>query len=301
MRFTPAVAIVENHSQLKARINMITEFDPKRIGYSVLAAGLLVAVSAVAFTQPKTSATVAPVSVAPVDEATIVSSTARMPAAAQAAPRVLLAQAPKPTKESPAVEAAKSQESESALIYKRKQSVEAASGVANVGSDKDGIPLSTLIENVARQTKKSFVVDPRFKNIRVSLIGQRPDQMSYANLLSILRVNNATAVETNGFVNVVAVSDARSMPLPIADAKSDFPEDQWVSRTYSLQGLCAMTMIPMLRPLVPQYAHLAADSVSNSLLLADTFGNSKRLGKIIDEMESRAAGKCGQKPVPTKE
>ena len=51
--------VVESHSQLKTRINMIAQFKPHRIVHSIFAVVLLMAVTSVAVTQPKSGQTAA--------------------------------------------------------------------------------------------------------------------------------------------------------------------------------------------------------------------------------------------------
>src|SRR5262245_53781468 len=74
----------------------------------------------------------------------------------------------------------------------------AANTVPPIGND--GIMLSALIKFVSQSTKKSFVIDPRLSPIRVNLIGQDPQKLSFAELLTVLRMNGATAIETNGLI-----------------------------------------------------------------------------------------------------
>jgi len=61
----------------------------------------------------------------------------------------------------------------------------------------------------------------------------------------------------------------------------------------------ASMLVPVLRPLLPQQAHMVAMPCTNTLLLVDTFANVKRVEKIVSAMDTGEAfkpEKCGWSP-----
>lgn len=73
----------------------------------------------------------------------------------------------------------------------------------------------------------------------------------------------------------------------------------WNAATSSVP---APLLVPILRPLIPQFGHLAASKCTNDLILVDRFANTKRLESIIqalDTGEPYKPEKCGE-PAPTR-
>ena len=164
-----------------------------------------------------------------------------------------------------------------------------------------GVPIIKLIEIVARKTSKKFVLDPRV-HAQVQLVGGDLNRIGYAELLTILHVYGYAAVESGDFVLVVPNSDIRAMPVPTLSGKETFPEYQYVSAVIPVTKLPAPSLVPILRPLVPTYGQLAAETCSNSLLMIDTYANIRRIESLIkalDVGETYKPPKCeppGPKP-----
>jgi len=47
----------------------------------------------------------------------------------------------------------------------------------------------------------------------------------------------------------------------------------------------AAQLVPILRPLLPQYAHLAALPYENTLLIVDRYANVKRIEAIVKALD----------------
>jgi general secretion pathway protein D len=58
-------------------------------------------------------------------------------------------------------------------------------------------------------------------------------------------------------------------------------DDEMVSRVIQMNTMSAPQIVPILRPLLPQYAHLAALPEQNVLLIVDRYANVKRLTEIV--------------------
>lgn len=46
-----------------------------------------------------------------------------------------------------------------------------------------------------------------------------------------------------------------------------------------------MQLVPLLRPMIPQYGHLAALPCVNKLIMTDTFANIRRMEAVIDSLD----------------
>jgi general secretion pathway protein D len=59
-----------------------------------------------------------------------------------------------------------------------------------------------------------------------------------------------------------------------------------VSRFKPLKNASAPQLIPILRPMIAQYGHLAAIPGTNTLMMSDHFDNVRRLEGIIRKLDS---------------
>jgi general secretion pathway protein D len=162
--------------------------------------------------------------------------------------------------------------------------------------DYQSIDISELVERVAKRTGKQFIMDPRVR-AGIPLVGLDVAQIDYPRLLAILTVHQFGAYESNGVVKIVPDAIARQLPIPVtAEISSKTLDDEYVTVMYQAKNMCAAHSVPVLRPLMPQAAHLAAFPQANTLLIADRAANARR---IIDMAERLDKGTpSGQKCPP---
>ncbi|KGE05379.1 type II secretion system secretin GspD [Pseudohaliea rubra] len=148
--------------------------------------------------------------------------------------------------------------------------------------------IQELIQFVAEVTGTTIVVDPAVKG-KVKVVSSRPVNRSelYDLFLSILDVHGYTAVRSGEVVRVIQSKDARSASLPVEDA-SGRVSDEYVTQVIRLDNISAAKLIPVLRPLVPQQAHMAAYAPSNAIIISDTAANIRRMVDIIQRMDRSA-------------
>ncbi|MBT3411434.1 MAG: type II secretion system secretin GspD [Halieaceae bacterium] len=151
--------------------------------------------------------------------------------------------------------------------------------------------IQELIEFVAEVTGTTIVVDPAVKG-KVKVVSSKPvskDEL-YDLFLSILEVHGYTAVRSGGVVRVIQSKDARSSPVSVAD---DGPRgsDEYMTQVIRLDNISAAKLIPVLRPLVPQQAHMAAYAPSNAIIISDVSANIDRIKDIIQRMDRSAVQK----------
>ncbi len=147
--------------------------------------------------------------------------------------------------------------------------------------------IQEVIKFVADITGKTMVVDPRVKG-RVKVISS--ERMNREELYSffraILEVHDFTLVEVGDVVRIIPLKDARSSPLPVADAGS--VRDGFVTEVIQLSNIAAAKVLPVLRPLVPQHSHLAAYDPSNAIVISDTAANIARIRDLIERIDKAA-------------
>src|SRR5277367_3618015 len=146
---------------------------------------------------------------------------------------------------------------------------------SNTDTQTPGVAIDKLIEAVAHRTGKRFVLDPRV-HAQMQFVGEDLNRLTYPELLTILPIYGFTAVESGGYVLVVPQTNIRVMPLPQVSGKEAYPDSEYVSIVIRLTKVPAGSLVPILRPLLPPYAHLAAAPCSNSLLMIDTYANVRR-------------------------
>jgi general secretion pathway protein D len=134
-----------------------------------------------------------------------------------------------------------------------------------------------------------MVVDPNVKG-KVRVISSKPVSQAelYDLFLSILDVQGYTAVRSGQVIRIVPSKDARSSPVPIMEDQAAIGNDEYVTQVIRLDNISAAKLIPVLRPLVPQQAHMAAYAPSNAIIISDIRSNIGRIVDIIERMDRSA-------------
>ena len=142
--------------------------------------------------------------------------------------------------------------------------------------------IRTIVEAVSEVTGKNFVIDPRVK-AQVTMLSSTPmsPDAFYATFLSILQVHGFIAVPAGDVIKILPDANARQVP----GATSSSGGDQIVTLTVMLRNVGAAQLVPILRPLIPQYGHLAAHPASNMLIISDRGANVDRLRRIISRID----------------
>ena len=149
--------------------------------------------------------------------------------------------------------------------------------------------IQEFIKFVADVTGTTMVVDPNVKG-KVRVISSKPVSQAelYDLFLSILDVQGYTAVRSGQVIRIVPSKDARSSPVPIMEDQAAVGNDEYVTQVIRLDNISAAKLIPVLRPLVPQQAHLAAYAPSNAIIISDIRSNIGRIVDIIERMDRSA-------------
>ncbi len=148
--------------------------------------------------------------------------------------------------------------------------------------------IQELIKFVAEATDTTIVVDPKVKG-KVKVISNKPvssDEL-YNLFLSILDVHGFTAIRTGDIIRVRPSKDARSAPVRVSEDAAG-TTDEYTTQVIQLDNISAAKLIPVLRPLVPQQAHMAAYAPSNAIIISDVEANITRIRSIIDQMDRSA-------------
>lgn len=157
------------------------------------------------------------------------------------------------------------------------------------------VELAPVLQRVTRVSNKRFLVDGRV-GPRIYLAGVDENDVTYPVLLSILRANGLAAFESEGRVNIIPDADIRFHAPIVTSDDADIPADEFVTRVVTVNNVGAAFLIPILRPLLPQSAHLAAMMDSNRIVIMDRYGNVKRITDIIRSLDVAAPRTVTQAP-----
>ncbi len=145
--------------------------------------------------------------------------------------------------------------------------------------------INSLIATVGEITGRNFIVDPRVKG-KVTVLSSSPmspDEL-YGVFLAVLQVHGFAAVPAGPVIKIVPEVGAKQDGGSFFDF-SGLADDEIVTRVIEIQNVPAAQLVPILRPLVPQYGHLAAYSPSNMLIISDRAANVERLTQIIRRID----------------
>ena len=151
-----------------------------------------------------------------------------------------------------------------------------------------GADIHALIATVSELTGRNFVIDPRVKGT-VTVVSSAPTDRDalYDVFLSILKVHGFTAIPSGNVTKIVPDVTAKSEAGPVGGAQEKSVTDAIVTVVVPLQHVQSTNLVPILRPLLPQQAHLAAHPDSNTLIVADSASNVDRLMRVIRKIDRK--------------
>jgi general secretion pathway protein D len=164
-----------------------------------------------------------------------------------------------------------------------------ASQAQEVNFDFEDADLRAVIQAVAEFTGRNFLVDPRVQG-RVTVVAPTPltEEQAYQVFQSVLEVNGFVTVEADGATKIVPAEEGKSRDTNVFEDDPQANLDDIQTRVLHLTYVNPERLVPILRPLVPAYGHMAADSESSSLIITDRAANVDRLVSIINRLDRPA-------------
>ena len=142
-----------------------------------------------------------------------------------------------------------------------------------------------FVAQVAEITGRTFVVDPRLKgNVTVISSSSMDKDAVYALFLSVLRVHNFTAIESGSVIRIEQQATGKQSPGSDGALNQVAPEEL-VTRVVAAQNVDSAELVKILRPLIPQYGHIAAVATPNVVIISDHADNILRLRKMIEQID----------------
>src|SRR6187455_3391653 len=146
--------------------------------------------------------------------------------------------------------------------------------------------IGQVIEAVAAATGKTIIPDPRVR-AQVTMLSQTPmtPDAFYEAFLALLSVHQFVAVESGGIIKIVPDANARQMPNIDLPSRVKSGSDELITQVIAVHNVNAAQLVPVLRPLMPQAAHMAAYPNGNILILSDRASNVSRVMRIIERID----------------
>jgi len=144
----------------------------------------------------------------------------------------------------------------------------------------------SVITEVSQETGKNFVVDPRVSG-KISLISSKPLKQSevYQVFLSVLGLLGYSAIPSGNVIKIVPNMESGEQATTIASNQFPGRGDEVVVRVIPLQNVSASQLIPVLRPMLPQWSNISAYTPGNVIILLGRASNLDRIHSIIEDVD----------------
>ncbi len=145
--------------------------------------------------------------------------------------------------------------------------------------------IQEFVAQIAAITGRTFVVDPRVKGKVTVISNASLDEAGiYELFLSVLRVHGFAAIEAGEVVRIQQQTLAKQSGSPL-DSAQEISGEQLVTRVIAAQYVASAELVKTLRPMIPQYGHIAAVTQPNVVIISDHAANIVRLMQIIARID----------------
>jgi len=151
--------------------------------------------------------------------------------------------------------------------------------------------IRAVIAEVSRVTGKNFVIDPRVQG-KVSIVSSTPmsNHELYQIFLSVLQVSGYAAIPNGAIIKILPNIDAKTQSSDLLSEMRHPPQgDDMMVAVVPVHYVPADQLVPVLRPLMPQWSNVSAYAPSNMLILSGRANNIKSLAHIIKQVDSSSA------------
>ena len=148
----------------------------------------------------------------------------------------------------------------------------------------------SVINEVSQETGKNFVVDPRV-NGKITLVSSKPLQKNevYQVFLSVLGLLGYSAIPSGNVVKIVPNMESGEQATAVASNQSPGKGDEIVVRVFPLQNVSATQLVPVLRPLLPQWSNVSSYAPGNVLIVLGRASNLERILSIIQDVDKASS------------
>ena len=157
--------------------------------------------------------------------------------------------------------------------------------------------LGLLVDALAEKNDIKIIYPESLNNLILKSFIFTPESISYSELLTILNVHNYAMYKEGEIYLVKAKKYIRSSSIPLYTEGEKYYPSEVITKAIYTKNVCVSTLMPLLRPLVPQHVHFAGSNAVGAILITDIFSNIQRLESIIVDIDSRTKKqkKCANK------
>ncbi|CAM3088123.1 type II protein secretion LspD [Legionella steigerwaltii] len=151
--------------------------------------------------------------------------------------------------------------------------------------------IRAVIAEVSRVTGKNFVIDPRVQG-KISIVSSTPmnNNELYQVFLSVLQVSGYAAIPNGAIIKIIPNIDAKTQSPDLLNEIRHPPQgDDMMVAVVPVHYVPAEQLVPVLRPLMPQWSSISAYAPSNMLILSGRANNIHSLADIIKQVDNSSA------------
>ncbi|MCL9684644.1 GspD family T2SS secretin variant LspD [Legionella maioricensis] len=159
--------------------------------------------------------------------------------------------------------------------------------------------IRAVITEVSRVTGKNFVIDPRVQG-KISIVSSTPmsNHALYQVFLSVLQVSGYAAIPNGDIIKIIPNIDAKTQSPDLINEIRNPPQgDDMMVAVVPVHYVPAEQLVPVLRPLMPQWSSVSAYAPSNMLILSGRANNIKSLANIIKQVDSSSSAGIDMVPL----
>lgn len=151
--------------------------------------------------------------------------------------------------------------------------------------------IRAVIAEVSRVTGKNFIIDPRVQG-KISIISSTTisDKELYQVFLSMLQISGYAAIPSGDVIKIIPNIDAKTQSPDHLNLPNHPPRgDEMMVAVIPVNYVPAEQLVPVLRPLMPQWSSVSAYAPSNMLILSGRASNIRQMVKIIRQVDSSSS------------
>ena len=159
--------------------------------------------------------------------------------------------------------------------------------------------IRAVIAEVSRVTGKNFIIDPRVQG-KISIVSTTPmsNHELYQVFLSVLQVSGYAAIPSGDIIKIIPNIDAKTQSTDsLNDMRNPPRGDDMMVAVVPVHYVPSEQLVPVLRPLMPQWSSVSAYAPSNMLILSGRANNIRSLANIIKQVDSSSASDIDMFPL----
>lgn len=159
--------------------------------------------------------------------------------------------------------------------------------------------IRAVIAEVSRVTGKNFIIDPRVQG-KISIISTSPitNKELYQVFLSVLQVSGYAAIPNGKVIKIIPNMDAKTQSPDLLNEMKHPPQgDDMMVAVVPVHYVPAEQLVPVLRPLMPQWSSISSYAPSNMLILSGRANNIKSLAHIIKQVDTSSSSDIDMVPL----